>query len=178
MSQKSWSIESKQLILRSMISSIHGYCAKRHYVRECKTRNVLRSSVRKIIHFCGRHIGGGHMELLTGSLTHRFFGIPKVDPPKRALRLSIRRSRVPFFGHQKVTFLQNTAKNCIGIFTRCICYQYCTFSNWRCVTCAQRGYRIGGQVRNFVTDSTICFTYSFKLRAPAAHGVSSNNIKS
>ena len=36
------------------------------------------------------------MELLTGSLTHRFFGIQKVDPPKRALRLSIRRSRVPF----------------------------------------------------------------------------------
>ena len=48
------------------------------------------------------------MELLTGSLTHRFYGIPKVDPSKRALRLSIRRSRVPFFGHQKVIFLQKT----------------------------------------------------------------------
>ena len=125
------------------------FCAKRHYVRECKTRNVLlRPSVRKIIHFCGRHIGGGHMELLTGSLTHRFFGIPKVDPPKRALRLSIRRSRGPFLGPQKVTFLQNIGKNGLGVFTRCIYYQYCTFSNWRCVTCAQRGYWIGGQVSN------------------------------
>ena len=54
------------------------------------------------------------MELLTGSLTHRFFGIPKVDPPKRALRLSIRRSRVPFFGHQKVFFCKTLQKTALA----------------------------------------------------------------
>ena len=119
--------------------------------RKCPfVRPFVRSSVRKIIHFCGRHMRGGHIELLTGSLTHRFFGIPKVDPPKQALRLSIRRSRVPFFEHKKVIFLQNIAKNGLGVFTRCICYQYCTFSNWRCVTCAQRGYWI------VVRSVTVC----------------------
>ena len=96
-------------------------CNERMLLREAPLRSRVQNKKcpfvlrNKVIHFCGRHIGGGgHMELLTGSLTHRFFGIPKVDPPKRALRLSIRRSRVPFFGPQKVTFLQNIAKTVLA----------------------------------------------------------------
>ena len=42
------------------------------------------------------------------------------------------------FGHQKVTLCKTLQKNGPGVFTRCKCYQYCTFMNWRCVTCAQR----------------------------------------
>ena len=53
--------------------------------------------------------------MLTGSLTHRFFGVRKVDPPKRALRNSISRFGDPFFGRKKVTFLKKSAKSDHGV---------------------------------------------------------------
>ena len=48
---------------------------------------------------------GPRIVLPTGSLTHRFFGVRKVDPPKLALATGIGRFRDPFFGRKKVTFL-------------------------------------------------------------------------
>ena len=33
--------------------------------------------VRKVITFCGREIGGGHLPVSTGVLTHRFFSFRK-----------------------------------------------------------------------------------------------------
>ena len=50
---------------------------------------------------------GPRIVLPTGSLTHRFFGVRKVDPPKLALATGIGRFRDPFFGRKKVTFLEN-----------------------------------------------------------------------
>ena len=44
---------------------------------EMFVRSSSSSFVRKIIHFCEREIGGGHIDVLTGSLTQRFFGVRK-----------------------------------------------------------------------------------------------------
>ena len=49
---------------------------------------------------------GARIVLPTGSLTHRFFGVRKVDPPKLALATGIGRFRDPFFGREKVTFFR------------------------------------------------------------------------
>ena len=89
------------------------------------------------------------MELSSGSLTHRFFGIPKVDPPKRALRLSICRFRVPFFDHQKV-FFSEKVENPLLVMTCKSVYFTCRkwhqnhtnsplFVVWRAVTYGLRG---------------------------------------
>ena len=72
---------------------------------------VLRSFVRKIIHFCEGEMEGPRIVLPTGSLTHRFFGVRKVDPPKLALATGIGRFRDPFFGRKKVAFLEKSAKS-------------------------------------------------------------------
>ena len=125
--------------------------------------SFVRPSVRKIIHFCGRHMRGGHMELLTGSLTHRFFGIPKVDPPKRALRLSIRRSGVPFFAPKSNFFVKHCKK-----LPWCLhkVHMLSILHFFELTMCDVRSMWIldwwSGQ-ELFVTDSTICFTYILRL---------------
>ena len=53
--------------------------------------------------------------MLTGSLTHRFFGVRKVDPPKLALATGIGRFGDPFFGRKKLTFLKKNAKSDHGV---------------------------------------------------------------
>ena len=60
---------------------------------------------------------GPRIVLPTGSLTHRFFGVRKVDPPKLALATGIGRFRDPFFGRKKVTFLEKSAKSGHETFT-------------------------------------------------------------
>ena len=75
----------------------------------------IRSFVRKVSEFCELKIWGGHIDVLTGSLTHRFFGVRKVDPPKLALATGIGRFRDPFFGREKVTFLEKSSKSGHGV---------------------------------------------------------------
>ncbi len=58
---------------------------------------------------------GPRIVLPTGTLTHRFFGVRKVDPPKLALATGIGRFRDPFFGRKKVTFLEKSAKIGLGV---------------------------------------------------------------
>ena len=53
---------------------------------------------------------GPRIVLPTGSLTHRFFGVRKVDPPKLALATGIGRCGDPFFERKKVTFLKKMQK--------------------------------------------------------------------
>ena len=65
----------------------------------------------------GNRGGGGHIDVLTGSLTHRFFGVRKVDPPKLALATGIGRFRDPFFGSKKVAFLRKNANSGHETFT-------------------------------------------------------------
>ena len=74
---------------------------------------VLRSSENNW--FLRRGNGGSRIVLPTGSLTHRFFGVRKVDPPKLALATGIGRFRDPFFGRKKVTFLEKSSKSGHGI---------------------------------------------------------------
>ena len=71
--------------------------------------------LRKIIDFCEGEMEGPRIVLPTGSLTHRFFGVRKVDPPKLALATGIGRFRDPFFGRKKVTFLGKCSKSGHGI---------------------------------------------------------------
>ena len=66
--------------------------------------------VRFISEFCELKIGGGHIDVLTGTLTHRFFGIRKVDPSKVGLATGISRFRDPFFERKKVTFFEKVKK--------------------------------------------------------------------
>ena len=60
---------------------------------------------------------GPRIVLPTGSLTHRFFGVRKVDPPKLALATGIGRFRDPFFGRKKLHFWKKSAKSGNGTFT-------------------------------------------------------------
>ena len=76
---------------------------------------VRSSFVRKIIDFCEGEMEGPRIDLPTGSLTHRFLGVQKVDPPKLALATGIGRFRDPFFGRKKVTFLEKSSKSGHGI---------------------------------------------------------------
>ena len=80
-------------------------------------RSFVRSFfvLRKIIDFCEGEMEGPRIVLPTGSLTHRFFGVRKVDPPKLALATGIGRFRDPFFGRKKVTFLEKSSKSGHGI---------------------------------------------------------------
>ena len=71
--------------------------------------------LRKIIHFCEGEMEGPRIVLPTGSLTHRFFGVRKVDHPKLALRNSIGRFRDPFFGRKKLHFWKKSAKSGHGV---------------------------------------------------------------
>ena len=71
---------------------------------------LLRPFVRKIIHFCEGEMEGPRIVLPTGSLTHRFFRIRKVDPPKLVLATGIGRFRDPFFERKKVAFLEKKCK--------------------------------------------------------------------
>ena len=82
---------------------------------KCPSFFVLRPSVRKIIEFCEGEMEGPRIVLPTGSLTHRFFGVRKVDPPKLAFATGIGRFRDPFFGRKKVTFLEKSSKSGHGI---------------------------------------------------------------
>ena len=66
--------------------------------------------VRKIIDFYEGEMEGPRIVLPTGSLTHRFFGVRKVDPPKLALATGIGRFRDPFFGRKKVSFFEKVQK--------------------------------------------------------------------
>ena len=107
------------------------------------------------------------MELLTGSLTHRFFGIPKVDPPKRALRLSICRFRVPFFDHQKVTFSEKVENPLLVMTCKSVYFtlqempsKSHKLTTFCCVTC-----RDGWSTWIGLGNEGV-------LRAPAVHGVS------
>ena len=79
-------------------------------------RPFVRPFVRKIIDFCEGEMEGPRIVLPTGSLTHRFFGVRKVDPPKLALATGIGRFRDPFFGRKKVSFL-DSAKSGHETFT-------------------------------------------------------------
>ena len=108
----------------------------RPYFGECKIWNVLllRSSsfvLRKIIHFCEGEMEGPRIVLPTGSLTHRFFGVRKVDPPKLALATGIGRFRDPFFGRKKVDFLEKSCKKWSVTFTFGKGCKNHTVSNWR-----------------------------------------------
>ena len=67
--------------------------------------------LRKIIDFCEGEMEGPRIVLPTGSLTHRFFGVRKVDPPKLALATGIGRFRDPFFGRGKSDFFGKNAKS-------------------------------------------------------------------
>ena len=73
--------------------------------------------VRKIIDFCEGEMEGPRIVLPTGTLTHRFFGVRKVDPPKLALATGIGRFRDPFFGRKKVAFFEKNAKSGHETFT-------------------------------------------------------------
>ena len=53
---------------------------------------------------------GPRIVLPTGTLTHRFFGVRKVDPPKLALATGIGRFRDPFFGRKKWHFWKKVQK--------------------------------------------------------------------
>ena len=116
--------------------------------------------------------------MLTGSLTHRFFGVRKVDPPKRALRNSISRFGDPFFERKKVTFLKKSAKSDHGVLpggkgAKSQSFRSCVF--------LRRPIRRMDEAP-FSTDSKSgkgpisSISKKFKLRAPAVHGVSSNFI--
>ena len=50
---------------------------------------------------------GPRIVLPTGSLTHRFFGVRKVDPPKLALATGIGRFRDPFLDEKSDIFGKN-----------------------------------------------------------------------
>ena len=78
---------------------------------------VLLLVLRKIIHFCEGEMEGPRIVLPTGSLTHRFFGVRKVDPPKLALATGIGRFRDPFFGRKKLHFWKKSAKSGHVTFT-------------------------------------------------------------
>ena len=58
---------------------------------------------------------GPRIVLPTGSLTHRFFGVRKVDPPKLALATGIGRFREHFLDRKNVTFLEKSSKSGHGI---------------------------------------------------------------
>ena len=58
---------------------------------------------------------GPRIVLPTGSLTHRFFGVRKVDPPKLALATGIGRFRDPVFERKKVAFWGKSAKSSLGV---------------------------------------------------------------
>ena len=60
--------------------------------------------------FCEGEMEGPRIVLPTGTLTHRFFGVRKVDPHKLALATGIGRFRDPFFGRKKVAFLEKKYK--------------------------------------------------------------------
>ena len=85
--------------------------------------------LRKIIDFCEGEMEGPRIVLPTGSLTHRFFGVRKVDPPKLALATGIGRFRDPFFGRKKVAFLGKSAKSGHETFTFGKGYQNHTLLN-------------------------------------------------
>ena len=92
------------------------FCAKRLYFRVLNLKCLfVLLLLRKIIHFCEGEMEGPRIVLPTGSLTHRFFGVRKVDPPKLALATGIGRFRDPFFGRKKVTFLEKRSKSGHGI---------------------------------------------------------------
>ena len=62
---------------------------------------LLLLLVRKIIDFCEGEMEGPRIVLPTGTLTHPFFGVRKVDPPKLALATGIGRFRDPFLDEIK-----------------------------------------------------------------------------
>ena len=104
---------------------------------------------------------GARIVLPTGSLTHRFFGVRKVDPPKLALATGIGRFRDPFFGQEKVTFLGKNQKVDMGFYRekrvpKSHCFELTL------VASQTRMYPNGYNMLNRPV-----------LRAPAVHGVSS-----
>ena len=70
---------------------------------------LLRSFVRKIIHFCEGEMEGPRIVLPTGTLTHRFFGVRKVDP-KLALATD------PFLDGKKLLFWKKVQKVDMGFY--------------------------------------------------------------
>ena len=105
---------------------------------------------------------GARIVLPTGSLTHRFFGVRKVDPPKLALATGIGRFRDPFFGRKKVTFLKKKQKVDMGFYReervpKSHCFELTL------VASRTRMYPNGYNMLNRPL-----------LRAPAEHGVSSD----
>ena len=66
--------------------------------------------LRKIIDFCEGEMEGPRIVLPTGSLTHRFFGVRKVDPSKLALATGIGRFRDPLFGRKQSGIFEKHCK--------------------------------------------------------------------
>ena len=117
--------------------------------------------------------------MLTGSLTHRFFGVRKVDPPKRALRNSISRFGDLFFGRKKVIFLKKVQKVTMGFYREERVPNHSRFDlAYSCVGRYVGWTKLHSYVFGLIPSlervhTSISISKKFKLRAPAVHGVSS-----